>query len=59
MLSFFPRGVLVEILKLIESVSESFPTYSCIFLEIVGSQLQSPKICETRVPFLSILPQHV
>ena len=29
MLSFFPRDVLDEILKLIESVSEGFPTYSC------------------------------
>ena len=28
MLSFFPRGVLNEILNLIESVSEGFPSYS-------------------------------
>ena len=28
MLSFFPRGVLDEILNLIESVSEEFPSYS-------------------------------
>ena len=28
MLSFFPRGVLDEILDLIESVSEGFPSYS-------------------------------
>ena len=27
-LSFFPRGVLGEILNLIESVSEDFPSYS-------------------------------
>ena len=27
MLSFFPRGVLDEILNLIESVSEEFPSY--------------------------------
>ena len=27
-LSFFPRGVLDEILNLIESVYESFPSYS-------------------------------
>ena len=26
---FFPRGVLDEILNLIESVSEGFPSYSC------------------------------
>ena len=30
MLSFFPRDVLDEILNLIESVSEGFPTYSFI-----------------------------
>ena len=30
MLSFFPRGVLDEILNLIESVSEGFPSYSPI-----------------------------
>ena len=29
-LSFFPRNVLDEILDLIESVSEGFPTYSFI-----------------------------
>ena len=29
-LSFFPRDVLDEILKLIESVSEDFPSYSCV-----------------------------
>ena len=28
-LSFFPRGVLDDILNLIESVSEGFPTYTC------------------------------
>ena len=28
MLSFFPRGVLDEILNLIESVSEGLPSYS-------------------------------
>ena len=30
MLSFFPRGVLDEILNLTESVSEDFPSYSYI-----------------------------
>ena len=29
LLSFFPRDVLDEILNLIMSVSEGFPTYSC------------------------------
>ena len=32
MLSFFPRGVLDEILNLNESVSEDFPSYSLIVL---------------------------
>ena len=34
-LSFFPRDVLDEILKLIESVSEDFPSYSFLF-EFLG-----------------------
>ena len=33
MLSFSPRGVLDEILNLIESVSEGFPSYSYLFKE--------------------------
>ena len=32
MLSFFPQDVFDEILDLIESVSEGFPTYSCFAL---------------------------
>ena len=36
MLSFFPRGVLDEILNLIESVSKGFPSYSFLVL-ILGS----------------------
>ena len=31
-LSFFPRDVLDEILNLIESVSEDFPSYSCMLI---------------------------
>ena len=31
MLSCFPRGVLDEILNLIESVSEGFPSYTCYY----------------------------
>ena len=49
MLSFFPRGVLDEILNLIESVSEGFPSYSftpktewCIFPPTVA--LNAPAI---------------
>ena len=33
--SFFPRGVLDEILNLIESVSEEFPSYSTIFVSFI------------------------
>ena len=47
-LSFFPRDVLDEILNLIESVSEDFPSYSlasvlvqaCFCLLIVGRPIQ-------------------
>ena len=39
MLSFFPRGVLDEILNLIESISEEFPSYSLITL--VRSEIQA------------------
>ena len=35
-LSFFPRDVLDEILKLIESVSEDFPSYSWTFFQSEG-----------------------
>ena len=40
MLSFFPRGVLDEILNLIESVSEGFPSYSCYPSFIVSQSLK-------------------
>ena len=33
-LSFFPRDVLDEILNLIESVSEDFPSYSYVMITI-------------------------
>ena len=38
-LSFFPRGVLDEILNLIESVSEGFPSYSYTFFIYPSSAL--------------------
>ena len=34
MLSFFPRDVLDEILNLIESASEGFPSYSYLYSEM-------------------------
>ena len=39
MLSFFPRDVLDEILNLIESVSEDFPSYSDMLVRSVFSLL--------------------
>ena len=47
MLSFFPRGVLDEILNLIESVSEGFPSYSCI-------HFATTFICTTFVTVLAL-----
>ena len=37
MLSYFPRGVLDEILNLIESVSEDFPPYSSVHGSITAT----------------------
>ena len=42
-LSFFPRDVLDEILNLIESVSEDFPSYSFILLNGNVSFYPPPK----------------
>ena len=48
-LSFFPRDVLHEILNLIESVSEGFPSYSCqsivitIAMTIIKSRKENPQ----------------
>ena len=36
MLSFFPRGVLDEILNLVESVSEDFSSYSSSFFNVAS-----------------------
>ena len=43
-LSFFPRDVLDEILNLIGSVSEGFPSYSSYLSHINGSGMMRPKI---------------
>ena len=46
MLSFFPRGVLDEILNLIESVSEDFPSNSftmCVQMVAPGSKMAPPQ----------------
>ena len=42
-LSFFPRDVLDEILNLIESVSEDFPSYSFIY-ELETEEILGPRL---------------
>ena len=59
MLSFFPRDVLGEILNLIESVSEGFPSYFCYatltFLGHVVGQGQVKPV-EAKVKAISDFP---
>ena len=45
-LSFFPRDVLDEILNLIESVSEDFPSYSSIAHNFSLSSARRPDMTE-------------
>ena len=40
----FPLGVLDEILDLIESVSEGFPTYTSVFIQLIVS-VMVPILC--------------
>ena len=56
MLSFFPRGVLDEILNLIASVSEGFPSYFYVEGMVSrfyppGLQLNKANKSDTEVPF--------
>ena len=44
MMSFFPGGVLDEILNLIEPVSEGFPSYSCRHCRHTKSKLVKPRL---------------
>ena len=46
MLFFFPRGVLDEILNLIESVSEGFPSYFFIRIREMSGNLNFFRDCE-------------
>ena len=48
-LSFFPRDVLDEILNLIESVSEDFPSYSSIAHSLSLSHTQHPDMIEIQL----------
>ena len=52
---FFPRGVLDEILNLIESVSEGFPFYSSIVLHryICGNSTESSDVYLAREGYIS------
>ena len=54
-LSFFPRDVLDEILNLIESVSEDFPSYSCriIYTSKIKQSVRSFAIT-CLIPFFSV-----
>ena len=59
MLSFFPRGVLDEILNLIESVSEVFSSYSLIgenVIKHIRMQINVLKsiICKSSVVFMLV-----
>ena len=47
-LSFFPRDVLDEILKLIESVSEDFPSYSTLSWKSRKENPQKPTQLSSR-----------
>ena len=62
-LSFFPRDVLDEILNLIESVSEDFPSYSLEYLPTIYS-LNVVDFCrsqsvESEYHFLLVCPYYV
>ena len=48
MLSFSPRDVLDEILDLIESVSDGFPTYSLVISFVISLIHSYPVISLTR-----------
>ena len=59
MLSFFPRGVLDEILNLIGSVSEGFPSYPCLYAFarvlwsiLAGDQKIQHTLLETILSFI-------
>ena len=52
-LSFFPRDVLDEILNLIESVSEDFPSYSYVALFSFYDRRDDLNFLIVNFPFLS------
>ena len=50
----FPRGVLDEILNLIESVSEDFPSYSCELNRLPPSIVILPKLTQISAAVKSV-----
>ena len=57
-LSFFPRDVLDEILNLIESVSEGFPSYSCSFGLLCVSFVNAYQFVLMLLSLLVLIPDH-
>ena len=57
MLSFFPRGVLDEILNLIESVSEEFPSYSFKLIGIIVLILTTASVRKVKDFWRQRLPR--
>ena len=55
MLSFFPRGVLDEILNLIESVSEGFPFYSSMCIRFRRNEPIIARLIFSAVRKIAIL----
>ena len=57
-LSFFPRDVLDEILNLIESVSEDFPSYSLVYI-ITHAKYYQTEIVTSPYDLCEMMPQHI
>ena len=56
MLFSFPRGVLDEILNLIESVSEGFPSYFCIPYVTPKKQVAYNSYCRSAITDIHYFP---
>ena len=51
---FFPRGVLDEILNLIESVSEGFPSYFCTCAHFTSTKFLNLKQASVLFSFINL-----
>ena len=58
MLSFFPRGVLDEILNLIESVSECFPSYSHTLMLCINT-IMFNNFATNKLPLVGLTVVHL